>query len=497
MCTIHTYSAKFYRKNQKDINIQIIRDAITNEDGLSMVFLDGHNAVTNTVYRTMSAENLTVVLSMLMADATKYARVFIHLRAATTTHVGVGFTHAFDDMQGIFYMHNGVITNTGNMAVDSFNMANWADTRGSGMLVNLLGRKEHFANVFRIDTVGYKWSMTRMSSGTLHTDGHGNYSSRAFGPITEAVEHHSTQSYTLSFLPKPLYNNYYSGGIHRTGTGSASGFGSGFASGTQRPDSYYSGTNTHRPDAYYGDTYRGDWKDGKRWDWEAKGYVSEADWERSRKVRSDKWTSMYEEDDVGYSGESNDKTLPPFVPGHSAKDKQDSVDSVMRVIAGKAGLAAARTLLDDGDIPDPIDMEVNLDSGEGQDGSRQSSSRELTPEEIADQDYLDALEAEYGYAFGYEGEFGGDYSVGADGIVEDKKEMIPVILGPDAPACSVPSVKHEPDLPLSKKSGEILEPSYSGTPNDSAKRQVVEPNYDEPKYQRWLLMRTNSNKRGA
>ncbi len=210
MCTIHTYSAKYFRANERAIHAQILQDSVMNSDGISFLFLDGHNDKTNTIFRTMDVDNALTVMTMLMTEATKHARVFIHLRAATTQDIGVAFTHAFDDMQGVIYMHNGVFSNPRAYSVDSFQMVNWTGTEGGGLLDQLQSRRETFANVLRIDTVKYTWTVTRMDNSILHTDGQGNYSTRKFGDINQEVPRRTFQNYTLSSLPKQRWTSHYS-----------------------------------------------------------------------------------------------------------------------------------------------------------------------------------------------------------------------------------------------------------------------------------------------
>lgn len=265
MCTIHTYSTKCYNIYKSEIISQIRQDAVTNDDGISMVFLDGHNDRSNTIYRTMDAENLIAVLDMLMSEATKHARLFIHLRAATTLSVGVGYTHAFDDMNGTVYMHNGVISNPKGYSVDSFQMASWKNTEGAGLLNQLISRKETFANVFRIDMDKYKWSVTRMDGAFLYTDNEGNYSSRSFGPLTTVVPQRSTKSFSLDYIEKPRYENYYTPRIPASWSSSstsASVTGSSGSSGS---------ASTFRK-----------YKHGDKWDSETQDWISGVEWERKQ-----------------------------------------------------------------------------------------------------------------------------------------------------------------------------------------------------------------------
>jgi hypothetical protein len=336
------------------------------------------------------------------------------------------------------------------MAVDSFNMVNWAQTEGTGLLTQLMARKEYFANVLRIDTVNYKWSITRMTGGWLHTDGRGSYSSRPFGPITQEVPKHFTESYTLGFLPKPRYTNYYGYGSG-TGTGGSS-----------------------------------DWFNGKRWDYESKSYLTSEEWERRRKARADRWSSLYEEDEVG-SGGGTGATIPPFDNSPNRKIEQKvekgAVDAVIQHLNQK-GVAAVGSLIDDGDAMDPLDTEVHVDYGPSDEDL--VDSLELTAEEE------EWLEEEYGYG----------YRITREGVVEPAAAAAPApascqvpaptVLGPATPPAAQTVVRR---LPISRDALAAMTSTETPKISPVTGKEVLEPKYDLARYQRWLFQKRN--RRGA
>lgn len=204
MCTILTVdTGKYMIDSGQSFIKQILEDSRTNEEGVSVVFLDPETSLNNTIYRTMNVDNAIAVIGMLMGEASNSARLFVHLRAATTSRVGVAFTHAFDDMQGIVWMHNGVLSNPQKYAVDSFQLATMPDTDGPKLLRALRLRKQSFANVFRIDTELYSYVVTRLNASSLYTDGAGNYSTNQIVTlgITTPVD---VESYQEHSLPVPI-----------------------------------------------------------------------------------------------------------------------------------------------------------------------------------------------------------------------------------------------------------------------------------------------------
>lgn len=213
MCTIFTIDQPTYKRMHKATEKRLTQDFTRNSDGASVLFLDPVNTEMNTIVRTMSLSMLLGTVQGLMAEASKDARIWIHMRMATTNYVGVGYTHAFDDMNGIVYMHNGIIDNPRGMAVDSFRLAAMG-TSGRELYEELFTSNETFANIFRVNTDNYTYDIIRMASNTLYTDEKGNYSTNQCGPIRKLVPNFSFNQYALNWIPpKPrvtVYGNYAS-----------------------------------------------------------------------------------------------------------------------------------------------------------------------------------------------------------------------------------------------------------------------------------------------
>jgi len=177
MCTIFTVDKKKYDDmGTATVTSRILVDAMSNDDGGSLVFLDPKSPHNNTIFRTMNAYLLVDFITQVMLTASAEARMFVHLRAATTWNTGVSYTHGFDDMNGVVYMHNGILSNPKGYTVDSFKLIAIGATTANELWTELFTANERFANIFRIDTDNYKYAVVRMTTGSLYSDGKGNYS---------------------------------------------------------------------------------------------------------------------------------------------------------------------------------------------------------------------------------------------------------------------------------------------------------------------------------
>lgn len=209
MCTILTVDTKTFRQNSKEFIGQIFADSAYNRDGISIIIIDAEIPENNTVFRTMNIDQGVMVLQALVENASEYSRVFVHLRAATTWNTGVGYTHGFDNGNGVFYMHNGVIKNPDQLAVDSFRLISldMCET-GAEMFAALFDAKETFANIFRIDTENYTYSVSRLVTGTLFTDGKGNYSTNAVGSVSVPVVENYFKEYAMEYYGAGLVDDW-------------------------------------------------------------------------------------------------------------------------------------------------------------------------------------------------------------------------------------------------------------------------------------------------
>lgn len=197
MCTIMTVSKDLWLSNYLDIHTQLELDSRYNNDGYSMLALDSAIPENNTRLQTMSLRVLLYALDDFFVNSSKDARVFLHFRAATTANVGVAYAHAFDDMNGRVFMHNGILHHGRDYTVDSFALVFAADKSAEDMLGHLLDKGETYANIFAIDTETYTYDVVRLQTNTLYTDGHGNYSTNKFGPINQPMTRNSSQTHAM------------------------------------------------------------------------------------------------------------------------------------------------------------------------------------------------------------------------------------------------------------------------------------------------------------
>lgn len=196
MCTLLTVSKEFWTEHSSKVSARMTQDSISNSDGISVLILSSRPDE-DVSFSGMDAMGLLPLVQAAMDSAAPGSRLFVHQRMATTEYVGIAFNHGFTDFRGTVLMHNGIVSNPKNFCVDSYNLLTLpADPEES--VLKLIDEKETYANVFRIHTHDDKWDVLRLSTGSLYTDGFGNYSTNACGPIDVAVERYSAQTY---FLP--------------------------------------------------------------------------------------------------------------------------------------------------------------------------------------------------------------------------------------------------------------------------------------------------------
>lgn len=176
MCTIMTvtpelYGSKLWRR--------IFTDAAQNADGFSLILIDWQGA--STIIRTMDIKNVTQLL-----ERADWDRMFLHCRFATQGEAVLKNTHGWS-ADGVYYMHNGMISDPASMHynVDSQVIGAWLRQGVPHAMEKLLTEK--YANVFLIDTNENYYTVSRSQVGTLYTDWRGNYSTNKMGPIRHRV----------------------------------------------------------------------------------------------------------------------------------------------------------------------------------------------------------------------------------------------------------------------------------------------------------------------
>lgn len=163
MCTLYIFSAEV---KSKFID-QITKDWKNNNDGGSCIMLDEYDDV----YVRIQCTELKHLVAVLKSS--KAARYCVHLRAATTSAMGVTGCHFFDSPNGEFiYAHNGVISDGNHLRVDSLIVGEWLENDKSGMPDM---SAEYYANLIVYDTLTKKLTVHRCG-GSLYTDNRGNWS---------------------------------------------------------------------------------------------------------------------------------------------------------------------------------------------------------------------------------------------------------------------------------------------------------------------------------
>lgn len=184
MCTVMTVSAAvFYasKKSEDDFRDRIWRDSLSNRDGQSVIIISDGEVIAQ--LRSMDAN---LILGLI--DSSDWDRIFIHSRLATQGEVSLANTHGWHT-NGIYYMHNGFISaSEANLyEVDSQAIGHWLRRGGVTNALTKL-RSENYANVLMVDTQEWAYYMHRSRSGSLYTDGNGNYSTNSVGPIDKRVQ---------------------------------------------------------------------------------------------------------------------------------------------------------------------------------------------------------------------------------------------------------------------------------------------------------------------
>lgn len=187
MCTIMTVDKDSYTD---DVFAQIKADARYNDDGWSLALIS--NGGVRDVIHTMS---LPVIQAAL--DNEDWDRMFLHARAATgMSDINVLNSHGFRSYPYLIF-HNGFIMNSENhLPVDSEQIGIWLDTLGeAGCLQKLYS--EGFANVMLLNVKTGDYLIHRSKTGTLFTDGDGNYSTNEVGYMRIPVKEYTQYKFRM------------------------------------------------------------------------------------------------------------------------------------------------------------------------------------------------------------------------------------------------------------------------------------------------------------
>ena len=187
MCTLLTIDNDYWTCNRKAVVKRIRQDAMGNADGFSLVGISVALPQDSLHLQTMDVNLVLHLIGMFFANTKDEptSRIFLHSRAATTGNIGIPYCHGFTDLNGQFIMHNGILSNDSDWAVDSFRIVNMNTASPWALLKELVDKRETFANIFIISETEY--SVIKVASGRLYTDGQGNYSTNPLGSIKAEV----------------------------------------------------------------------------------------------------------------------------------------------------------------------------------------------------------------------------------------------------------------------------------------------------------------------
>lgn len=183
MCAIFTFS---YAAFTDAVMAQIKEDAKRNCDGNALLLYNKHGHTT--ILRTMDLGLVETTLKNY-----DWSRMFLHMRKATKGTVDLRNTHGWET-KGVYYMHNGRIDAeiAKNFPVDTMAIGEWLKQGPMRAMKELFS--ETYANVMLIDTTMNLYLVHRSFTGTLFTDGKGNYSTSRINDVTTTSVPDWTQS---------------------------------------------------------------------------------------------------------------------------------------------------------------------------------------------------------------------------------------------------------------------------------------------------------------
>lgn len=201
MCTIITVNGNY---SAKDLLSRAKTDAKGNPHGFACLTVkDGEYSLS----RGMDYDQLFAII-----EHVKFDRIWIHTRMATQGKHSLANCHGWST-DGQIVMHNGFINGKEADAkpVDSMAINEWLNTGGvDNAMIKL--RKNSYANVFVIDTVADQYHIHRSKTGSLHTDGKGNYSTNVMPGITKKVSEMSFVTRTTQSTKVAKYaSDWYKG----------------------------------------------------------------------------------------------------------------------------------------------------------------------------------------------------------------------------------------------------------------------------------------------
>lgn len=199
MCTIMTFTKDML--NDK-IYSRIIDDMKWNSDGFALILTDKYGELI-TCLRTMNEDAIISTLT-----AVDFRRAFLHCRMATQGAPKLENVHGWYG-GGFYVMHNGILSDpeAKRYAVDSQMIMQKLKNSGMGRTLKWL-RTQAYQNCLLLDSKTNSYYVTRSTSGSLYTDGIGNFSTNRVGDIDKEVVRDTYQQYQFERVVRPPVNVY-------------------------------------------------------------------------------------------------------------------------------------------------------------------------------------------------------------------------------------------------------------------------------------------------
>ncbi len=197
MCTIMTVDRDTFEANKTEYLSRIAADELGNPHGIAIMMYSYKHGMIKLEANAFQA-------GLLSCD---WDRVWLHCRYGTTETDGIYGCHNFASGDGWYIQHNGMVRCGDGLPVDSMAIAQLVKLLGPQDALKSLERTgETYANTFIVNEYG-EYYVGRLTSGTLFTDGKGNYSSKQVATIVSPVATNSIAEYTTvnhSKLPEKI-----------------------------------------------------------------------------------------------------------------------------------------------------------------------------------------------------------------------------------------------------------------------------------------------------
>lgn len=199
MCTILTADNTIDRKELVD---RIYNDSFSNPDGFALLMIQANG-------KPLFVQSLDIEPIVSLVEYSEFSRVFIHTRYATQGKSALQNCHGWN-ANGTYVFHNGSIYSriAEKFTVDSEAIRYWLENYGIDETIDRL-IDESFANVFLVDIENGQYIVHRSRTGSLFTDGNGNYSTHSFASLTIPVPQDSLEQFDIDVENTNIADSYW------------------------------------------------------------------------------------------------------------------------------------------------------------------------------------------------------------------------------------------------------------------------------------------------